>query len=822
MQEDTGDSDADSGQADGLEVSVEERRKKLRPLLESLNQSCSTARNGWLFLLATVAYLFVTVISVTHRDLFFDTPVKLPLLGTDVPLSRFFLFAPIAVILLWFGVLLQHSALHDKLNIFNARVAASTKLAGRTRDDDLVDAIRMELSTYFFAQYIAGPGQFRVRRGFLLVTFWATLGLAPLVVLLWFQISFLPFHDESVTAWHQFYVVLGLVLFLFLTPMARGRWRRWGLTALVVCISSFISLLVATVPDSKIDALTRNWHWARAEVPLGIRPVERNNKAIRYAFWPTAYFFEGSVDYVTRRPTSLFSRNLIVPSVSVPKAKLGGENYQISLRDRDLRYAILDGAVLPEADFTAANVFGASFRKANLTRARFECAKRGVPPNLRSANAAKSEYKRPPLGFVDRPSKSSMRCTKLNFTAPEEIVGEESAVNGKDAGEHCAVLSEADFTEADLSSAWLRGVDARFATMREAIARGASFDHANLCEVDLYGADIAGSTFVSATLFGANLQTAKAELAAFKYADMTLAELPSSLVGASLESAELTLAHSSYGNWAGATLSGVILTGSRLIGVTWPADAEGPRNVSDVRLVAADGIILSSDQEALQVIPKKVTERVEQFELDGTPLGKELASRLKAVVGRMTPNVSSSAPNEGYDIVEFDNRGQWSKLIKTWEREADDNFLPIYDKFVASLACARAEVFDKLVRKYGRDSSYSWGGGVATASQKVMEDARDSGQAEALFSSLDWNWGWGYAGSFGPDPLGSEDFRIRTGWLARLKDPACGTALTLKRRNPVRWCQLEQVLLDGISSIDEEIRGVVPASDPGCGSKLRE
>ncbi len=104
--------------------SVEEEHKPhtsltlshLAGLLDAVNQSSSTSRNSWLFFLVILTYLFVAVASVTHKDLLLDAPIKLPLLGVEVALSRFFSFAP-------FFVLLIHAGLAESLAHINVRLA---------------------------------------------------------------------------------------------------------------------------------------------------------------------------------------------------------------------------------------------------------------------------------------------------------------------------------------------------------------------------------------------------------------------------------------------------------------------------------------------------------------------------------------------------------------------------------------------------------------------------------------------------------------------------------------------------------------------------
>ena len=49
--------------------------------------------------------------SVTHRDLFLETPIKLPLLNVDLPLVGFFAVAPTVLLIFHFYVFLQLAGL---------------------------------------------------------------------------------------------------------------------------------------------------------------------------------------------------------------------------------------------------------------------------------------------------------------------------------------------------------------------------------------------------------------------------------------------------------------------------------------------------------------------------------------------------------------------------------------------------------------------------------------------------------------------------------------------------------------------------------------
>jgi hypothetical protein len=51
---------------------------------------------------------------VTHRDLFLESPINLPLLNVDLPLVGFFMMAPAVLVILHFYVFLQLVGLANK------------------------------------------------------------------------------------------------------------------------------------------------------------------------------------------------------------------------------------------------------------------------------------------------------------------------------------------------------------------------------------------------------------------------------------------------------------------------------------------------------------------------------------------------------------------------------------------------------------------------------------------------------------------------------------------------------------------------------------
>jgi len=60
-----------------------------------LKEATRHALNSWLFFLTLSIAIFITAASVTHVDLLLNAHVKLPVVQIGVPVSVFFVFAPV-------------------------------------------------------------------------------------------------------------------------------------------------------------------------------------------------------------------------------------------------------------------------------------------------------------------------------------------------------------------------------------------------------------------------------------------------------------------------------------------------------------------------------------------------------------------------------------------------------------------------------------------------------------------------------------------------------------------------------------------------------
>ena len=162
-------------------------------LLEAVNSSSDTAHTGWLIFLAIMTYLVIAVAGVTHEALLLETPVQLPILQVNIQLKQFFQFAPIVLVLFHLGILAQLVLLARKTLEFDHAIRFLETSDKRTHP------LRLELHNFFFVQAIAGPQRSAVMSGFLNIMSWLTIVILPVMLLLYMQVAFLPYHDVTTT-----------------------------------------------------------------------------------------------------------------------------------------------------------------------------------------------------------------------------------------------------------------------------------------------------------------------------------------------------------------------------------------------------------------------------------------------------------------------------------------------------------------------------------------------------------------------------------------------------------------------------------------------
>lgn len=511
-------------------------------LLEAVNRSSDTAHASWLIFLAIMTYFMIAVAGVTHRDLLLETPVSLPMLQVDIQLTQFFQFAPIVLVLLHLGLISQLTLL--------ARKALELDHAIRLLEpgDRRSHPLRLELNNFFFVQAIAGPQRSPTMGAFLHGMSWLTLVVLPVILILYIQVVFLPYHDVGITWTHRIalladlaaLILIGVFLFRAETSFFKAFFRATAANPLTFLVTTgllsavaFFSMFIATVPGEALDRLTR-------AVFNPIATVTGKSAARANAGYAMPFFGASSDGALF----GIFRRNLYVTDTDlvVDKEQTPGEP-SFSLRGRDLRYARLDRSDLHQVDLTNADLDHASFVGADLTDAWLNCA----DPNAVLVEADRRKAK-------------------------------------------CSTARNADFSRAKLKGAHLLGIDLTEATLQDAHLEGADLSYAILVGADFLNAHLEkanltggikahGVSFLLAHLEGADLSWAQ-----LQYADLSNAQLHGAMLkhanlqSASLRDSDLSMGSLQLAKLYGADLSGVNIAAADLrsarVWMTRPPDAD--------------------------------------------------------------------------------------------------------------------------------------------------------------------------------------------------------------------------------------------------------
>jgi uncharacterized protein YjbI with pentapeptide repeats len=427
----------------------------LSAIQNALNDAAGKASALWTTFITFQLYLVIAFGSITHRDLLLETPIKLPLL----------------VLIFHFYTILQLIGLASKAATYNAL------LSGQVPNSSDRQYFRQLLDPFPVLQFIAGPKEQRVTGIALslkLIT-WLTLVAAPAAIILFAQVTFLPFHLQWVEWLHRAILLIDVAIawmfwhrirqmqIAFTTKNSLSQFLRTASAAICALALFVFSTFVTTYPGEWIDERISS---------IAAIPTSLNPKWSDKSDWTSLHtiLFLGSADEVTGKPRSLLSNRLILTNQSfVDSDGLGSRENSRQFRGRDLRGAIFIGTDLRKVDFTGATLIDADFSHAKLQQVQFNCASVG--------------YKEPHSFGEDKELCSDLRGAKFDYA---ELTG---------ASFHGAKLQGAEFLFARLYGA----------TFSLADARGVSFYSAELEGAQLDG-DFSGASFFDANLTGADLQ----------------------------------------------------------------------------------------------------------------------------------------------------------------------------------------------------------------------------------------------------------------------------------------------------------------------------
>jgi uncharacterized protein YjbI with pentapeptide repeats len=451
------------------ETGLAAKARDLETIRTAIVDAAGVSAGLWLSYLFALFYFLVAVGGITHKDLFFESPVKLPFLNVDLPMRGFFSLGPVIFLIVHTYVLLHFRLLAGKIRVFDSELRA--QIEPEQEDSDTRARLRRQLPNDAFVQFLAGPRE--VREGvvglLLKLTAWISLVIGPVALLVFFQLQFLPYHDVGITWWQRIAVLLDITILWLLWPaVVRStaepgirRWTRFVSGGVISLVPLFMVFLVATFPGEWLD---EEFPW----IPLRKMLVA------------------GDPDTEARRPTSIWSNRLVLPNFDVidyvkldTKEKLDFLPVTASLRKRDLRGAVFIDANLSKADFTASDLRGAQLGGAHLENTVFDAA------NMDAVSLISAH----------------LDGAKFNGTHMYGAVFDSAYMQG-------VILNGLDLQLASFKGAQLQNASFRAAQLQGALFDDAHLEHAVLDNAQLQGASLNRSFLEGASLTGARLEGA--------------------------------------------------------------------------------------------------------------------------------------------------------------------------------------------------------------------------------------------------------------------------------------------------------------------------
>ena len=277
-------SEAPAKAADG-----EASTKEAEALASSLNHSAERVQTLWFSFLTFMLYLAIATGTTTHRMLFLESPLNLPVLNIALPLLGFYVLTPFIFVVLHFYMLLNLVLLARTAKAFEDALERTIP-----EDGEAHEIFRIRIENTLFVQLLVGGRSERQGINAKLLSAMAliTLALAPVALMLMFEVKFLPYHSEKITWLHRGLLALDLGLVWTLWPGYRSGWGvrlrpkvAWWL--IVPGIGSAAALAyavaVATFPDEHMYLAT-DWLHGDTYPNFSNGPLESHGRPIWYGW----------------------------------------------------------------------------------------------------------------------------------------------------------------------------------------------------------------------------------------------------------------------------------------------------------------------------------------------------------------------------------------------------------------------------------------------------------------------------------------------------------------------------------------------------------
>jgi uncharacterized protein YjbI with pentapeptide repeats len=553
----------------------------LDALERALNGFAGRVSRLWILYLLFAAVLLIRALTVNHRELLFDEPLKLgiePLthpITIEQPLYWFFALGPIMFVLVHFFLMVQVWLLSHTAAAYNEII---NKIAVSDREREL---IRLRLTDSLLAQILVGATRERWLDWLLRAIAWITLALLPIGIIVVFQFKFLPYHDHGATWTHRLLLFAGLAIVFVLFPLVFDAGRvfsskkvTWQAARVAACVSfGAVSLSLAFPGERHLDLLKNLLRQGNSPFCETILNVNDRLEVTSLAHKEGTANFQGRDLSCGKFDESDFS------GFQFTRARMRGASFaNAELHDADFNEALLQGgffsganlelAILTKADLNDAQFIGAVLKDARLAGATLSGA---ILSGAKLEGAILSEAKLD-RAYLDETRLERARLAEVNLKGAQLLMAQLEGANlsganlpGAELGSanlNNAVLNDADLQKADLFEAGLLGAKLINAKLQRAHLLGADLERADLHGAKLQGANLSLAKFQGADLSGAKLQGADLSLAKLRGADLSGADL----TGARLQDADLSDAQLHGVKLQAAKLQGAILSGADLTG----------------------------------------------------------------------------------------------------------------------------------------------------------------------------------------------------------------------------------------------------------------
>jgi hypothetical protein len=195
---------------------------RVEQLLQAGNAASGRVRGLWVTFILFGTYLIIAIGSTTHRQMLLQDPIVLPILGAKLDLVDFYRFAPMLFLVYHFYMLVQLLLLARTLRRLNEALVYPLVTLGAADD------IRARADLFLITQMLSGGRHGFLPGLFLWLAAWLTMVFAPIVLMLAFQIRFLPYHDVLTTWMQRGVLVTDVALVWLLWPAIASKKGRLG------------------------------------------------------------------------------------------------------------------------------------------------------------------------------------------------------------------------------------------------------------------------------------------------------------------------------------------------------------------------------------------------------------------------------------------------------------------------------------------------------------------------------------------------------------------------------------------------------------------